>query len=719
MAQDDVILSPKNLYRMLASRDRRGGGVFDSERLKGVTLVRFWRELLSGVLPAEVMEGLFPLDGTHPRSQSSLMNRSGTTAMPTVLRRQLSETLSIATLLQMTCNAMHFLLSHHYHPVNYPSVLDEFENVCFSNDLFMTEPIQRLLLNLRATGELGENQTKIEPLIRDGYRLAWLALLALHGPEMGCDAVTRLRMDSACSLPAIQQLLQPSQGSGSAYEETLPSGAQRLLRLLALLLNQPWRPEELLPYAMDITGRETELSRLLSLLHAIGWLMKNDMGYTLPPVIAENERLKGYTCDEFPLLWQDWRQRLDDDVNELKQQLYQTAMHALACTDELNRDGLKVLLQLEGSAMTRSTSDMKPALLQLHQHYLDTHAHTLDDEASLLIMRLLWATLLGDAPSFAACTKKLLDYPNEVLLQSDYYGLLLNVLESGGNSAERSDVDALFERLKPTDGHQLVKWLNFCGGKERSVNRQPDKALLTLREGRRLIEKLGLQGSIEEAANDTRMAYALADQLRWPETLPLIRRVLANLEARGYAPDSRTMESTRNAYNFFLGKCEDYQQAKQRMKEDISSFEGRTEAKDNYLRGLTNYLDLLLDNLETEEAAEAAARALQMCREDPDLPASVVSGALRSCARLSLRKGQPAEALGLLTWAMKLGDAYYHEETRFDQSLRYWTAECLLALNRAKEAKELLLETKANLEKFHEEDSELYANITARLKRLE
>lgn len=715
MAQDDVILSPKHLYRVLASRDRRGGGVFDSEMLKGVTLVRFWRELLSGVLPAEVMEGLFPLDGTHPRSQSSLMNRSGTTAMPTVLRRQLSETLSKATLLQMTCNAMHFLLSHHYHPVNYPPALDEFENACFSNDLFLTEPIQRLLLSLRATGE---NQTKIEPLIRDGYRLAWLALLALHGPEMGCDAVTRLRMEPSCSLPSVQELLQPSNGRGNGYEDTLPSGAQRVLRLLALLPGQPWRPEDLLAYSMDITARETELSRLLSLLHAIGWLMKNDTGYTLPPVIAENERLKGYTCDEFPLLWQDWRQRLDDELNEQKQRLYQTAMHALACTDELNRDGLTVLLQLEGSAMTRSTSDMKPSLLQQHQHYLDTHAHTLDDEASLLIMRLLWATLLGDAPSFASCTKKLLSYPSEVLLQSNYYGLLLNVLESGGSCAERADVDALFERLKPTDEHQLVKWLNFCGGKERSVNRRPDKALLMLGEGRRLIEKLGLEGSLEEAANDTRMAYALADQLRWPETLPPMRRVLANLEARGYTPDSRTMKSTRNAYHFFLGKCEDYQQVKQRMKENIDSFEERTEDKDDYLRGLTNYLDLLLDNLETEEAAEVAARALQMCREDPDLSASVGSSTLRSCARLSLRKGQPAEALGLLTWAMKLSDAYYHEETKFNQSLRYWMAECLLALNRVKEAKELFSTALANLEKLHAEGSELYANITARLKRL-
>ena len=28
----------------------------------------------------------------------------------------------------------------------------------------------------------------------DGYHLAWLALLALYGPMMGCDEMTSLRM---------------------------------------------------------------------------------------------------------------------------------------------------------------------------------------------------------------------------------------------------------------------------------------------------------------------------------------------------------------------------------------------------------------------------------------------------------------------------------------------------------------------------------------------
>lgn len=42
-----------------------------------------------------------------------------------------------------------------------------------------------------------------------------------------------------------------------------------------------------------------------------------------------------------------------------------------------------------------------------------------------------------------------------------------------------------------------------------------------------------MQGSLAEIANDTRMAYVLADMQHFDETLPLMRRVLRSLELRG------------------------------------------------------------------------------------------------------------------------------------------------------------------------------------------
>ncbi len=68
MPQEYMILSPKNLYRALTTRKRKGENVFEAEGIKGVTLVRFWREMLAGVVTVEVLDGLFPLDSTHPRT---------------------------------------------------------------------------------------------------------------------------------------------------------------------------------------------------------------------------------------------------------------------------------------------------------------------------------------------------------------------------------------------------------------------------------------------------------------------------------------------------------------------------------------------------------------------------------------------------------------------------------------------------------------------------
>ena len=83
-----------------------------------------------------------------------------------------------------------------------------------------------------------------------------------------------------------------------------------------------------------------------------------------------------------------------------------------------------------------------------------------------------------------------------------------------------------------------------------------------LRQGRELIEKLCLTGTVQEAANDSRMAYTLADMGLWSETLPLMRRVMDNMKTRGYADDSPTVTPIRSTYHFFLSKCGEYQQTR-------------------------------------------------------------------------------------------------------------------------------------------------------------
>ena len=93
--------------------------------LQGLTLVPFWRELLQGAVPQEVLDRLLPVDGTHPRMQSSLMNRSTASPMLPLLRRPLPLTESL--LLRLTENAMGFLKRHMYRPDQFSHTMASFE----------------------------------------------------------------------------------------------------------------------------------------------------------------------------------------------------------------------------------------------------------------------------------------------------------------------------------------------------------------------------------------------------------------------------------------------------------------------------------------------------------------------------------------------------------------------------------------------------------------
>lgn len=67
----------------------------------------------------------------------------------------------------------------------------------------------------------------------------------------------------------------------------LPPGRLRpLIRLIAFLGYRSWKPVELLEYTCDITDSEKELSAQLNSLNTEGWLVWNEDGYLMHPVIA-------------------------------------------------------------------------------------------------------------------------------------------------------------------------------------------------------------------------------------------------------------------------------------------------------------------------------------------------------------------------------------------------------------------------------------------------
>lgn len=161
------------------------------------------------------------------------------------------------------------------------------------------------------------------------------------------------------------------------------------------------------------------------------------------------------------------------------------------------------------------------------------------------------------------------------LIASSIWTVLLNLLECAGPQADMESVVSLFEHLAPEDeeSERMAKYLNFYGGDIRNMRRDAPLALEMLSRARGIIDRLRLQGSLTEAANDTRMAYTLADMRRFDETLPLMLRVLGNLKGRGYSDDSQTVSVSRNAYMFFLGKATKTQEGMNDLDQTMKTLE--------------------------------------------------------------------------------------------------------------------------------------------------
>lgn len=202
----------------------------------------------------------------------------------------------------------------------------------------------------------------------------------------------------------------------------------------------------------------------------------------------------------------------------------------------------------------------------------------------------------------------------------------------------------------------MVDYCNFLGGKLREVDRNQQRAAEVLQQGRELIEKLGLTGTMQEAANDSRMAYTLADMGRWSETLPLMRRVMDNMKKRGYADDSPTVTPIRSTYHFFLSKCGEYQQARKELNDHLKQVIEKDERFEAIVRAYNSYMHLLMDHDEFEEGEKVARNLIAYCRgctySDPEHEGE----AFLAGGQVLLRCGKPEEAIGLLAEAQSLFD---------------------------------------------------------------
>lgn len=176
------MLTPKNVYRFLT--DNLPGlypqGVIPAADRKGMTLVKFWSQVLEGVIPAQWQTSLF---GGSQRSRrlSDLMNRTGGQPLPSRLEQEMNALLSGELLVRLTQQMLDFLRGVHYAPEALTRALPGFVKMMSENEEYWT------LAHERVFRELAE--ADVPRTFRDGLTLAWLALLAFYGTEMGTQAL--------------------------------------------------------------------------------------------------------------------------------------------------------------------------------------------------------------------------------------------------------------------------------------------------------------------------------------------------------------------------------------------------------------------------------------------------------------------------------------------------------------------------------------------------
>ena len=474
---------------------------------------------------------------------------------------------------------------------------------------------------------------------------------------------------------------------------------RKLMRLLAMLPENTWRPSALGSYAMDIDRDALVLAAMMERLSSLGLLQRELTGYCLHPVIAEVFRNPDIQAAEFPLLWSVLRQAYDGNVSPQLQQQYMTVLRMVQTTAEPNRDALWVLDHLCATVMTRPSWQAQPWMLDQYTAWLDKLPHTPADEVDLIASRMLWCTVLPWRDQLDGLAEKLERYSALDLQSASHFILLVNMMEIGGSFIRRDRLQTLLVRLRPQEDRvfQLINYLNFYGGVQRGVLKDPEAALETLTEARKLILAHDYLGTVEDATNDTRMAYTLADLKRYEETLPLMTSVLEILRKRGYTDDSPTMTASRNALSFFRGKCGDRISARDALKAHLDKLKkDSAPVDDNYLSIMCNYSIILRELYQLEEAEQVAREAVKRCRELPVVGPAKLPDALDHLAEILRMQHKPAEALGYYMEADALFRKNYPATNPRARNCRRHMAETMIALGQKEEGNRILNEIAEN-----------------------
>lgn len=172
-ANTKEVLTPKNVYRFLT--DNLPGlyphGVIPAAERKGLTLVKFWAQVLDGIIPPEWHASLF--GGTQrSRRLSDMMNRTGVQPLPPKLQQEMNALLSGETLIRLSQQVQDFLRSAHYDPDALTRALPDFVRMMMENEECMKPEHEQVFENLQKSRET------LPRTFVDMLTLSWLVLLA-------------------------------------------------------------------------------------------------------------------------------------------------------------------------------------------------------------------------------------------------------------------------------------------------------------------------------------------------------------------------------------------------------------------------------------------------------------------------------------------------------------------------------------------------------------
>lgn len=180
-ANTKEVLTPKNVYRFLT--DNLPGlyphGVIPAAERKGLTLVKFWAQVLDGIIPPEWHASLFA-GSQRSRRLSDMMNRTGVQPLPPKLQQEMNALLSGEMLIRLSQQVQDFLRSAHYDADALTRALPDFVRMMMENEECMKPEHEQVFENLQKSRET------LPRTFVDMLTLSWLVLLAFYGPEMGC-----------------------------------------------------------------------------------------------------------------------------------------------------------------------------------------------------------------------------------------------------------------------------------------------------------------------------------------------------------------------------------------------------------------------------------------------------------------------------------------------------------------------------------------------------